>query len=296
MRARMRIIALAMLCCIIVLTVQISQLHVRNPWRAWLGTTWGLLFSSSRSSSAGGAGMPGSERPRKCAAFFVYGGIARYETEVMRTMERLKQLNPIVRTILVTDNLNLANDKNASETMGRRYPQLDSLHLIARPEKKSWLPRLEFISKTMDMKFRDCDVTIALDSHVTVCSGNLGQKLDAFHADKANVLGANVEHAPQIYASPFRYFLQDCGGEYGPRCHKYLPHNFAIVFRGGSQRTRNITNAWWNKMRGSNGDDQVSLMKAIESKKFAFTPLSESFAFAFKSVHKGRLGFWPRFT
>lgn len=64
----------------------------------------------------------------------------------------------------------------------RRYPQVDSFHRIRTPEKKSWLPRLKFVSQTMNKKFCDCDVTIALDSHVTVCSSNLGDRLDSFHA------------------------------------------------------------------------------------------------------------------
>ena len=178
-------------------------------------------------------GKPGTERPRKCAVFFVYGGVPRYENEVMRTMARLKSLNPVVRTILVTDNMNLTNDKMAPGTAGRRYPQVDSFHRIQTPEKKSWLPRLKFVSQTMDKKFKNCDVTIALDSHVTVCESNLGARLDAFHANEKNILGANVEQAPQKpwYASPFKYFLQDRGGTYDSHCHKYLPHNFAVAFR-----------------------------------------------------------------
>ena len=103
-------------------------------------------------------GKPGTERPRKCAVFFVYGGVPRYENEVMRTMARLKSLNPVVRTILVTDNMNLTNDKMAPGTPGRRYPQVDSFHRIHTPEKKSWLPRLKFVSQTMDKKFKKLQV------------------------------------------------------------------------------------------------------------------------------------------
>jgi hypothetical protein len=186
----------------------------------------------------------------------------------------------------------------APGTAGRRYPQVDSFHRIQTPEKKSWLPRLKFVSQTMDKKFKNCDVTIALDSHVTVCESNLGARLDAFHANEKNILGANVEQAPQKpwYASPFKYFLQDRGGTYDSHCHKYLPHNFAVAFRGGSQATRDIMQAWWRKMNGAHGDDQKPLMKAIESERFPFTRLSESFAFALKSVDKGRFGMWPRFS
>ena len=54
--------------------------------------------------------------------------------------------------------------------------------------------------------------------------------------------------------------------------------------------------AWWRQMHGAHGDDQKPLMKAIEKQKFDFTRLSEDFAFAFKSVDRGRYGMWPRFT
>ena len=232
--------------------------------------------------------------PRRCAVFFVYGGVLRYEEEVLRTIGLLKKLDPDVRSILVSDTL---DRKELAPGEPDPYADVDSFHVIPTPPQKSWLPRLKFVSQTMEKKFRDCDVTIALDSHVTVCSSNLRERMESFLADSSNVLGANVEHAPQKpwYASPFRYFLEDRGGMYNAHCHKYLPHNFAVIFRR-SKATQAIMGAWWNKMNGNHGDDQRPLMKAIEAEKFPFTRLSESFAFALKSVDKGRFGMWPRFT
>lgn len=78
--------------------------------------------------------------------------------------------------------------------------------------------------------------------------------------------------------------------------NRYLPHNFAVVFRGQSPATRTIMKEWWHQMHGAHGDDQKPLMKAIEAKNFNFTRLSEGFTFAFKSVDRGRYGMWPRFT
>ena len=99
------------------------------------------------------------------------------------------------------------------------------------------------------------------------------------------------------YASPFRY--EDCGrrgGEGKSFCEKNVPHNFAIVVKR-SAVAQVTMQAWWKRMKGHHGDDQLPLKRAFDDTNFKLTRLPESFAFAMKSVDSGRFGgLWPRFS
>lgn len=138
----------------------------------------------------------------------------------MRTMLRLKSTNPTIWIILVTDSF----PSNVS------YPQVDQFYRIPTPTKKSWLPRVQFLTQALfngkvralmlkscpDAKlrsnikvflrarlqhacqeFNSCDVTISLDSHVTTCSADIAERLGHFHSDQAAYLGTNLIHDPR---------------------------------------------------------------------------------------------------
>jgi len=238
--------------------------------------------------------LPSSDLPSACAVFFTYGGIARYETEVVATITELKRLNPSVRTILVTDNCQLQG------------AAIDDIFRIPRPQTKSWAPRLEFLASNMSRYFgHHCSVALALDSHVTLCDSSLHERMakELQNSGKhRHLLAANAEHAPYHpeLSSPFSYFLSSevCGGR--KKCHAHLPHNFAILFNPSSTRVHLAFEKWREKMHGASDDDQVPLMNVLErlsSRGPRLKRLDESFAFAFKSVDKKRFGGdFPRFS
>ena len=238
--------------------------------------------------------LQSSDLPSACAVFFTYGGIARYEEEVVATVTELKRLNPSVRTILVTDNCELQG------------AAIDDIFRIPTPEKKSWAPRLEFLASNMSRYFgHHCSVALALDSHVTLCDSSLHERMaqELLNSGKhRHLLAANAEHAPYhpYRSSPFSYFLssiEDCGDG---NCHAHLPHNFAILFNPSSTKVHLAFEKWREKMHGGSGDDQVPLMNVLEqlgSRAPRLERLDESFAFAFKSVDKKRFGGnFPRFS
>jgi len=224
---------------------------------------------------------------RTCAVLFVYGRIPRYENEALRTIIRLKDLNPTVRTILVTDNKKI--------TLGHA-DKVNDVHLISTQRKKSWFPRLMFI-KHMSRHYPDCDVTMALDSHVTICSGNLKDRLADFSVSEG-LLGANVEHAPYrpYLSSPFDFVHSNLTLTNGTKWHRHLPHNFGIVF-ARDNKTDSLLQTWKVLLNGGTGDDQMPLMKAIEKTNFPFRRLGEEFAMGLKSVNKSKYREnHPRFT
>lgn len=211
-------------------------------------------------------------RPDVCAVFFVYGGVDRYEREVLGSIQRLKRLNPTVRTVLVTDSPDLGT-----------HHAVDGVFRIPTPRRRGWVPRTRFLSHDLFREFPACGVSIALDSHVAVCADNLAERLHTFAATPTAFIGANVEHSDT--ASPFRYV-------HGARV---LPHNFALVVKRSPITERTLL-AWWNELGGSHGDDQRPLMRAIERSEITLTRLPESFAMGLKSVNKTRFGLFPRFT
>ena len=152
-----------------------------------------------------------------------------------------------------------------------------------------------------DAFVRECDVSVTMDSHVSVCSGGIVMKLNTVFAGTDPSIGgtgplmaANVEHAPQApwHASPFDFFRRDNGGTYTSKAHRLLPHNFFFAVLNGP-RSSTLLEAWRHEMGSKrHGDDQAPLMRVLErnsvlkttmhfyfllSRDIPFTPLVVTF-------------------
>ena len=95
--------------------------------------------------------------PRVCAALFCYGKGTRCDGEIALSFRALKETNPDMPTILVTDR---------AESLAR--PNVDAVVSVQPPPLESWLPRLDFILNTTQQAHShlECDVVVSLDSHV----------------------------------------------------------------------------------------------------------------------------------
>lgn len=231
-----------------------------------------------------------------CVVFQVYNHIERYEAEVQASIARLKKLNPDMTTILITDNKDLAGD-----TIDMlKVIQHDKYSLLRLVGINDFTTRLLYLS-TLHTWAPDCDMHMSLDSHVTVCSSNLRERLLELYTDPSFHIGTNVEHNPypSWKSTPFTY-----DPIYGG---KYMPHNFCIVIRTHSAPVIQLLQVWYEYMTswktkimtGFDADDQKPLQKLLQASSqtsISLTRLKESFAMAEKSVHKRKYGFYPRFT
>lgn len=233
--------------------------------------------------------------PKVCALFFVYSGVKRYEDEVVASITRLKSLNPDVFTILVTDNPALSSEAviDRLELMKEGRLQRFTRSFNRAIGRSEWLTRVEYIS-TLHSWASDCDITISLDSHVTVCSRNMYARMQKLYHREDFHIGTNVEHVPG-FAVAFEY-----DRSYGKRLH---PHNFAIVFKKSLTSAR-VFQGWYHRMTSwkgrligiFNSDDQRPLMFELQAQNTPLSRLPESLAYAEKSVDKGKFGMLPRFT
>ena len=185
-----------------------------------------------------------------CALFTVYGNKARYVNEasalrararrrrtrptatplralqVKASMARLKSLNPRVRVVLATDNLELSG-------------VADRVDLV--PASTGWTARVNYMAN-MSVAVPECDVTISLDSHARVCGTDLFERLATFY-DSGALLGSNVEHAPYPGWSSSGLLIEQARANARSRRHlgaisapnqargnTPMPHNFAIVW------------------------------------------------------------------
>jgi len=99
--------------------------------------------------------------------------------QVKASMARLKSLNPRVRVVLATDNLELSG-------------VADRVDLV--PASTGWTARVKYMTN-MSVAVPECDVTISLDSHARVCGTDLFERLATFY-DSGALFGSNIEHAP----------------------------------------------------------------------------------------------------
>jgi len=259
-------------------------------WKRSWGKTWIDAPLANTPAARSHRSSQGLEKtPVACAIFFAYGSRARkggrYELEINRTLTRLKRLNPGVHIILATDNPSLQQQGLANQIIAVEFTKVTQ-----------WKTRLKIMSN-MSHHAPQCDVTAALDSHVTLCSSNLYSRMREFYMRRDTVIGANVEHAPQPawYSSPFAYTNAK---------YQHLPHNFALMWKNG-QTADDVLEEWYFNMvsmmpvddaRVRAPDDQVPLRDVLGRQGVHLTRLQESFTFAFKSVHKHKFGFNPRFS
>eukprot|EP00797_Seminavis_robusta_P016948 Sro2526_g330280.1 n/a (289) ;mRNA; r:8549-9415 len=195
---------------------------------------------------------------------------------------------------MVTDNPSLQDESPAA---------IDILQIISRPKFsfqrflgifgiKEFSTRLYYISTVFEWA-PSCDMVLSLDSHVTVCSSNLYERLEELYSNPSFFIGTNVENAPHWKMSSFAFLEKHMK-------YNLLPHNYAIAYTPESipfvKRWYQFMKSWKTFFQYQQDDQRPLAHLLQEPGAPPFTRLPEHLFLGSKSIHKGKYGFYPRFT
>lgn len=197
--------------------------------------------------------------------FCVYGNDDKFVLEALQSAQQIHTLNPRLSITIATD----------STVEFPRY-----VRRYALSYKQIWTGGRQWFTRIFVLANSPYKLTLALDSHVTVCSTHLGSKLKSWYLSNDFDIAFNLVHAP------FKPFDTH---------RRIVPHNFALVFRDNVATSALFKEWFLLQFRNPVGDDQVPLAKALQRTFVRSARLAENFAAAFKSVHRERFGFFPRF-